>query len=1033
MTGQDPHSVISDGSIAHDSWTNQLVISRSRLIMGGNEQGSQTSSGLAPLQPPPGFERKIVWTNKHYVKWPNLEFGPTPVFIVDFQLPDEINKSTSQFPALTKILLRIIPELEMHKCGLGVVGGLGIRLSNEGIFPIHAIEHLTVEYLAMIGVTVKDRIVGPAKTRSHREGSYTVTIACDFPDTTEAAIHEARNLFEELIQFSDDYTRYFRSALNLPLFFAAKENELKRKFLSSIKTLRECYKKELDVYGSSTRILMEAAKRRNIPIWLDKIRDEGILILGNGKHLHEFKHGTLCKHVPALVVDRVGNKALTNRILNQEHIPAPYSIVVTTLPEAFQAFRELRQAFGDVPLVVKPVWGHHGNGVSLNIVDERTLQEAFDLAVAACAHGHIPLEILVELQYSGEDYRTILLDGKVVDTVKRIPAHVIGNSEKNTIRELIEIENQNPARGEDHSSTLTRINVSDLRIIRCLERAGLTLDSIPEVGEIVYLYDIANISVGGTGKFIDDIAPEVIEELESTALALDATEGMIAVDIKSTGIEKNHSRKRDKRRELTVIEVNANPAIRIHTRPDGTNRPAEALLDSHFGTGPNQGRIDEVIGITGSNGKTTTTGLVTHYFWQDYREETGSLTSNGWFLGQKCISSGDHIGSSSMKRALKDKRVGVLIAEIGRGGLKYGLGCDQLDRALILPVTPEHIGQDGLETVEDVLFTKALVIEMVRPGGTIGLYTDVYKHLLKAEKEKEGVYTKLLKGGSRNVNLFSLNFRDRTLQSHIKSGQRGLAYRDGWIVEGAWSGTKVTWAPLVKAEELPITLNGLAKFNILNVLGTFATLLDEKADRSKIIEALKSFKPEQNPGRMEWIHFRTSSRNVHLLLDYAHNPDAFRNVGDYLALLPRDEIPGVTGDHIKISQPISSITAVIGAPGDRDNKIIKAIGRKLAKWPADATFILRDDKDRRNRNPHEIPDLINEGLRSVAPARAVRDHLIMDHLSSLKKALQSARENEVIYYAYEYMSDVVKVLKEVGVTSAIDDSLERLYARASTR
>jgi len=90
----------------------------------------------------------------------------------------------------------------------------------------------------------------------------------------------------------------------------------------------------------------------------------------------------------------------------------------------------------------------------------------------------------------------LVVNGELVAATRRTPGHVVGDGER-TIVQLIEIVNQDPRRGVGHEKVLTRLEL-DAQAEKMLERAGLTAQSVPERGRIVYLRSTANLSTGGT-------------------------------------------------------------------------------------------------------------------------------------------------------------------------------------------------------------------------------------------------------------------------------------------------------------------------------------------------------------------------------------------------------------------------------------------------------------------------------------------------------------------------------------------------------
>ncbi len=140
-----------------------------------------------------------------------------------------------------------------------------------------------------------------------------------------------------------------------------------------------------------------------------------------------------------------------------------------------QYFDDLEEAIKDVggyPIVIKPLDGNHGRGITINVRHWEEAIAAYDLAVEESKSR----SIIVERYYEGSDHRVLVVNGKLVAVAERIPAHVIGDG-KSTISELIEQTNKDPNRGDGHENILTKIVVNKTAI-DVLERQGYNLDSV---------------------------------------------------------------------------------------------------------------------------------------------------------------------------------------------------------------------------------------------------------------------------------------------------------------------------------------------------------------------------------------------------------------------------------------------------------------------------------------------------------------------------------------------------------------------------
>jgi hypothetical protein len=126
-----------------------------------------------------------------------------------------------------------------------------------------------------------------------------------------------------------------------------------------------------------------------------------------------------------------------------------------------------------------------------------------------------------------------------------------------------------------------------------------------------------------------------------------------------------------------------------------------------------------IVAITGTNGKTTVTRLVSHVLLRA-ELNIGTTTTNGILFNGKIVAEGDTTGPISARRILENDQVDIAVLETARGGIvRRGLGWDWADVAVVTNITEDHIGQDGIESLADLVSVKALVAERVRENGTL--------------------------------------------------------------------------------------------------------------------------------------------------------------------------------------------------------------------------------------------------------------------------------------------------------------------------
>ena len=268
-----------------------------------------------------------------------------------------------------------------------------------------------------------------------------------------------------------------------------------------------------------------------------------------------------------------------------------------------------------MPVVLKPQDGKQGKGATVNITTRTQVDMAYR---AAAEHG----EVLVEKFLPGCDFRLLVVGDALL-----------------TVRELVDIVNQDPRRGEGHATLLTKIRFDDIAMVR-LQAQGLTAESIPARGQRVILRNNANLSTGGTAT---DVTDEVHPAIAAQAVA---AAQMIGLDICGVDVVCESMLRPLQDQHGGVVEVNAAPGLRMHLAPSYRKGRAvgAAIVDELFAPSDN-GRIP-VIAVTGTNGKTTTTRLIAHLLTaQGLR--TGMTNTDGVYINGRQTDIGDCSGPKS--------------------------------------------------------------------------------------------------------------------------------------------------------------------------------------------------------------------------------------------------------------------------------------------------------------------------------------------------------------------------------------------------
>ena len=665
----------------------------------------------------------------------------------------------------------------------------------------------------------------------------------------------------------------------------------------------------------------------------------------------------------AIAVDICCDKVQTKRLLAASSLPVPQGLVVTTLQDAQAAARAL-----GFPVAVKPCHGNQGKAVSLNLTNLQQVSAAFRIA------QHYDNQVLVEEYVQGRQYRLLVIGNRLAAAAERFPAAVRGDG-AHTVRELVDLANQDPRRGEGHARPLTRLSI-DPAAIMVLARQGYAPDSIPPRGVRVLLRDNANLSTGGEAEDVTALvhpenaylAVQAARLLDLDVAGIDLVTPDIAAPARKTGGR--------------IIEVNAAPGFRMHLFPSrGVPRPVgQALVDYLFP--PGCATSIPVISVTGTNGKTTTVRLLGHIFLQQ-GISVGMTTTGGIYINGRCVCKGDTTGPASARTVLRDPAVEVAVLETARGGiLRAGLGYDLADVAVVTNIAPDHLGQDGIETLEDLFWIKSLVVEAVKKDGHVVLNADDSFAARFAERTRA------------NLVYFSMHGNNLLVRRHLSAGGCAVFVKDGivYFCRGE-EATRIIGLKAIRAG-----MGGRALHNLENALAATAAACVCGLPPAVIRRGLRTFGTEfdHNPGRLM---IRRIGR-VTVIVDYGHNAPAFGRIAEFArSLRPR------------------RLLGVVGVPGDRGDEQIEAAGEVVGA-AFDELFI-KEDMDLRGRAPGETAGLLYNGARQAGLPQTYL-HRIPSEAEAAREALRRAQAGDVVVIFYEDLDSVLAVLEPPGTQGAME-------------
>jgi cyanophycin synthetase len=845
-------------------------------------------------------------------------------------LEDLAERESRELSGFNERLLELLPGLREHTCGKGYRGGFVERL-HEGTYFGHVVEHVAIELTTPAGAPVAH-----GKTRyAGTPGVYNVVVEYKAETATEYLLRAAVELVEALIR-GEAY----------PL-----EEKLRE-------ARRLVARHEL---GPSTRAIVDAASRRNIPAF--RLGTDSLVQLGYGKY-RRFIQAAMCDGTSAVAVEIAGDKELTKKLLEQVSIPVPRGALVETEEEALAALRSL-----GAPVVVKPLDGRQGLGVSLNLSTPEEVLLGFRIA------REYSRLVLVEELFEGRNYRVLVVGGEMVAASERTPCVVKGDG-AHTIRELVDLANLDPMRGEGHEKPLTQIVVDEI-MLAYLAKTGRGLDDVPEAGEVVYLRESINLSTGGTAKDVTDVVHPSIKDMCERAARVVGMD-ICGIDLVLPDISGPTGGGGG------IIELNAAPGLRMHLFPsEGRARDVGAAIIEMLYPRGADGRVP-VISITGTNGKTTVTRMIGHVL-NESGLTTGVTTTDGIYIGGRCVAEGDTTGPQSARTVLSDPSVEVAVLETARGGImRRGLGYDWSDIAVLTNIRPDHIGQDGIETLDDLVYIKSLVAERVRDGGTLVLNADDEEvaRLLEIPRVREG---------EKRVVYFSAREDHLMIKRHLDEGGTAYFVRDGWVVEAEGPAQR----RVLEVGSVPATMAGTAEYQVSNVLAAVAACRAQGVAVEQLAASLAGFRSaEHNPGRSNL--FRIASGG-YVMLDYGHNADAFAAICRMAAQWEGRRVTGI-----------------IGVPGDRDDALIEEAGRIAAR--GFHRLVIKEDEDARGRERGEVARLLCEAARREAPERECR--IVLDDTEALSQELRQLRGGDVVVMFYDKLEPLLRVLEGFGARAA---------------
>lgn len=842
------------------------------------------------------------------------------VMVLDLEEMEDL--PSNKIPGFSDRLKALFPSMYSHRCSEGCEGGFFMRV-DEGTWMGHVVEHIALEIQTLAGMDT-----GFGRTRDYGEpGVYNVVFSYLEESVGRYAAKASVAICEALI---------------------AGEHYDMEDDLQQMRELREA-----DRLGPSTGSIIKEAESRGIP-WI-RLNKYSLCQLGYGANQKRIQ-ATVTSETSSIGVELACDKEDTKHLLEQAEVEVPKGEIISKESSLKDACD-----YVGFPLVIKPIDGNHGRGIT---VDINTYEEALEGYHEA---KEVSRRVIVEKYITGEDFRLLVINHVLVAAAKRTPAHVIGNG-KNTIVELVEEVNKDPRRGYGHEKELTAITINSLTKT-IIADAGYTEDSVLPDGERLILKDTANLSTGGTAEDVTDrVHPANVSMAERISKIIDLD--ICGIDIMASAISKPLSETGG-----AVLEVNAGPGFRMHLAPT-TGLPrnvAAPVVDKLFPQSGDTGRIP-IIAITGTNGKTTTSRLIAHIAkMRGFR--VGYTTSDGVYIQNRLLMKGDCTGPQSAEFVLKDPTVNFAVLECARGGmLRAGLAFPSCDVGIVTNVAADHLGLKGIHTIEQLARVKGVVPETVAPDGYAILNAD------------DDLVYGMRKGIQSNLALFSMDEDNPRIKALQRKGGITALYENGYVTlcKGTWK------MRIMKAEDIPLTFGGKATFMIQNVLPAIIAANVRGISIEDTKAALETFIPSesQTPGRLNLFKFN----KFQMLLDYAHNAAGMQALKKFT-----DQLDAT----VKVG-----IVAGIGDRREEDNMEIGRIAGQMFD-----EIIIRQDKHLRGKTEQELIKMVKDGILNDFPDKKIT--VIPSEKEAIHYAVDNAIDGTLIVLCSDVVPDALDLVKEL--------------------
>jgi len=453
------------------------------------------------------------------------------------------------------------------------------------------------------------------------------------------------------------------------------------KSMSTISTLYSCMKRRIEV----TPTILEDVITDDLKIGYDTVYNR-YYTLGCGKGSQIT--GSIASSKDAHIAQKIQkDKWTTNTLIQRLNLPVHRWQIITSKKELEDIWDEF-----DKPVVIKPTGLTAGKGVSVGIDTLEKAKDAYDYAKEKVQGESRPSwqkKIMIEEQIKGEDYRLLVINGKLEVATKRIPAFIIGNG-KNTIEELIEEENKNPKRDTKNPAHILKPIVIDKPLLEFLKDQGLTLQSIPQKDEKINVRKVASMSQGGiTQDFTDSVSKDIKILVESIARSIHAF--TLGVDVMCLDISKPLTKDNG-----SILEINTMPEAYLNLFPV-LGKQREYVADTYVESLLSENSCKRFVVVGQSKDDLPT--LLRRRFVIKKEHNVGEIVDDRYYINGILINSGKEKWQS-IQAIKRNSLLDVIILHYTSWSevQEYGLGFDYIDTLYI--TKDQSIKKEYMKTIK---------------------------------------------------------------------------------------------------------------------------------------------------------------------------------------------------------------------------------------------------------------------------------------------------------------------------------------------